>query len=91
MRLSRPHPTPRPAPLQAGFTGIGVGAAFAGLRPIVEFMTFNFSMQVGRGEGSVGQGVCCGWGSGARAGAGCGALGERASLQRQHPCKCTRT
>ncbi len=28
-----------------GFTGIGVGAAFAGLRPIVEFMTFNFSMQ----------------------------------------------
>lgn len=30
---------------EAGFTGIGVGAAFAGLRPIVEFMTFNFSMQ----------------------------------------------
>ena len=28
-----------------GFTGVGVGAAFAGLRPIVEFMTFNFSMQ----------------------------------------------
>jgi pyruvate dehydrogenase E1 component beta subunit len=28
-----------------GFTGIGVGAAMAGLRPIVEFMTFNFSMQ----------------------------------------------
>jgi len=28
-----------------GFTGIGVGAAFGGLRPIVEFMTFNFSMQ----------------------------------------------
>jgi pyruvate dehydrogenase E1 component beta subunit len=28
-----------------GFTGIGVGAAFAGLRPIVEFMTWNFSMQ----------------------------------------------
>ncbi|MDX1916924.1 MAG: pyruvate dehydrogenase complex E1 component subunit beta [Rickettsiaceae bacterium] len=28
-----------------GFTGIAVGAAFAGLRPIVEFMTFNFSMQ----------------------------------------------
>ncbi len=28
-----------------GFTGLGVGAAFAGLRPIVEFMTFNFSMQ----------------------------------------------
>jgi pyruvate dehydrogenase E1 component beta subunit len=28
-----------------GFTGIGVGAAFSGLRPIVEFMTFNFAMQ----------------------------------------------
>jgi len=28
-----------------GFTGIAVGSAFAGLRPIVEFMTFNFSMQ----------------------------------------------
>jgi pyruvate dehydrogenase E1 component beta subunit len=28
-----------------GFAGIGVGAAFAGLKPIVEFMTFNFGMQ----------------------------------------------
>ena len=28
-----------------GFTGLGVGAALAGLRPVVEFMTFNFSMQ----------------------------------------------
>ena len=28
-----------------GFTGIGVGAAFAGLKPIVEFMTWNFAMQ----------------------------------------------
>jgi pyruvate dehydrogenase E1 component beta subunit len=28
-----------------GFTGLGVGAALAGLRPIVEFMTFNFAMQ----------------------------------------------
>ncbi|HVJ43959.1 MAG TPA: pyruvate dehydrogenase complex E1 component subunit beta [Dongiaceae bacterium] len=28
-----------------GFTGIGVGAAFSGLKPIVEFMTFNFAMQ----------------------------------------------
>ena len=28
-----------------GFAGIGVGAAFGGLRPIVEFMTFNFAMQ----------------------------------------------
>jgi pyruvate dehydrogenase E1 component beta subunit len=28
-----------------GFTGLGVGAGFAGLKPIVEFMTFNFSMQ----------------------------------------------
>ena len=28
-----------------GFTGLAVGAAMAGLRPIVEFMTFNFAMQ----------------------------------------------
>ncbi|WP_372423218.1 pyruvate dehydrogenase complex E1 component subunit beta [Salinarimonas chemoclinalis] len=28
-----------------GFAGLGVGAAFSGLRPIVEFMTFNFAMQ----------------------------------------------
>ncbi len=28
-----------------GFTGIAVGAGFAGLKPIVEFMTFNFAMQ----------------------------------------------
>ena len=28
-----------------GFTGLGVGAAFAGLKPVVEFMTFNFAMQ----------------------------------------------
>jgi pyruvate dehydrogenase E1 component beta subunit len=28
-----------------GFAGLGVGAAFAGLRPIIEFMTFNFGMQ----------------------------------------------
>jgi pyruvate dehydrogenase E1 component beta subunit len=30
---------------EAGFAGLGVGAGFAGLRPIVEFMTFNFAMQ----------------------------------------------
>ena len=30
---------------EIGFTGLGVGAAFAGLKPIVEFMTFNFAMQ----------------------------------------------
>src|SRR3990170_1748360 len=29
---------------ELGFTGIGVGAAMNGLRPIVEFMTFNFSL-----------------------------------------------
>ncbi len=29
---------------EAGFTGIGIGAAMAGLRPIVEWMTFNFSL-----------------------------------------------
>src|SRR6266403_4991554 len=28
-----------------GFTGLGIGAAFGGLRPIVEFMTWNFAMQ----------------------------------------------
>src|SRR4029079_3394551 len=28
-----------------GFAGLGVGAALAGLRPVVEFMTFNFAMQ----------------------------------------------
>ncbi|MBL24376.1 MAG: pyruvate dehydrogenase complex E1 component subunit beta [Rhodospirillaceae bacterium] len=28
-----------------GFAGLGVGAAFMGIRPIVEFMTFNFAMQ----------------------------------------------
>ena len=30
---------------EMGFSGLGVGAAFAGLRPIIEFMTFNFAMQ----------------------------------------------
>lgn len=30
---------------QAGFTGVAIGAAFSGLKPIVEFMTWNFSMQ----------------------------------------------
>ena len=30
---------------EAGFTGLAVGAAFAGLRPVMEFMTFNFAMQ----------------------------------------------
>jgi len=29
---------------EMGFTGIGVGAAMVGLRPIIEFMTFNFSL-----------------------------------------------
>jgi pyruvate dehydrogenase E1 component beta subunit len=28
-----------------GFAGLGVGAAFTGLKPIIEFMTFNFAMQ----------------------------------------------
>lgn len=28
-----------------GFAGLAIGAAFTGLRPVVEFMTFNFSMQ----------------------------------------------
>jgi len=30
---------------EMGFAGLGVGAAYAGLRPVVEFMTFNFAMQ----------------------------------------------
>jgi len=30
---------------EAGFTGLGIGAAFLGLKPIVEFMTINFAMQ----------------------------------------------
>lgn len=30
---------------EAGFTGLGVGAAMAGVKPIIEFMTFNFAMQ----------------------------------------------
>lgn len=29
---------------ETGFTGLAVGAAYTGLRPIVEFMTFNFSL-----------------------------------------------
>ena len=28
-----------------GFAGLGVGAAFAGLKPVIEFMTFNFALQ----------------------------------------------
>ncbi|WP_274424009.1 pyruvate dehydrogenase complex E1 component subunit beta [Chelativorans sp. YIM 93263] len=28
-----------------GFAGVGIGAAFGGLKPVVEFMTFNFAMQ----------------------------------------------
>lgn len=31
--------------LEMGFAGLAIGAAYKGLRPIVEFMTFNFSMQ----------------------------------------------
>jgi pyruvate dehydrogenase E1 component beta subunit len=30
---------------EQGFAGVGVGASFSGLRPVVEFMTFNFAMQ----------------------------------------------
>ncbi len=30
---------------EMGFAGLGVGAAFAGMKPIIEFMTFNFAMQ----------------------------------------------
>lgn len=31
---------------ESGFTGLAVGAAMAGLKPICEFMTWNFSLQV---------------------------------------------
>ena len=31
---------------EAGFAGLAVGAALYGLKPVCEFMTFNFSMQV---------------------------------------------
>ena len=30
---------------EQGFAGLGVGAAFGDLRPVIEFMTFNFAMQ----------------------------------------------
>lgn len=29
---------------EAGFTGIGIGAGMMGLRPIIEYMTWNFSL-----------------------------------------------
>jgi pyruvate dehydrogenase E1 component beta subunit len=32
---------------EMGFAGMAVGSAFAGLKPICEFMTFNFALQVG--------------------------------------------
>lgn len=31
--------------VESGFTGMAVGASLMGLKPILEFMTFNFSMQ----------------------------------------------
>ena len=31
--------------VEMGFAGLATGAAYQGLRPVVEFMTFNFSMQ----------------------------------------------
>ena len=31
--------------VEHGIAGLGVGAAFAGLKPVIEFMTFNFAMQ----------------------------------------------
>ena len=40
---------------EAGFTGIGVGAAMMGLRPVIEFMTWNFCLQVRTHEGSAGR------------------------------------
>src|SRR3546814_5107897 len=43
---------------EQGFAGLGVGAAFAGLKPIVEFMTFNFAMQAKIGRASCRERVC---------------------------------
>jgi pyruvate dehydrogenase E1 component beta subunit len=40
---------------EAGFAGLGVGAALSGTRPIIEFMTFNFAMQVRKYRISRGQ------------------------------------
>lgn len=37
---------------EMGFAGLAVGAAYKGLKPVVEFMTFNFSLQVNK------RGVC---------------------------------
>ena len=33
---------------EMGFTGLAAGSAYNGLRPIIEFMTWNFAMQIGR-------------------------------------------
>jgi len=43
-----------------GFAGIGTGAAFGGLRPIVEFMTFNFARPDGGTDGVPWPEWCCG-------------------------------
>ena len=40
------HSNPSDTPItEMGFSGLAVGAAFNNLRPVLEFMTFNFSMQ----------------------------------------------
>lgn len=38
---------------EIGFAGLAVGAAMSGLKPICEFMTFNFAMQVKKNENDV--------------------------------------
>jgi pyruvate dehydrogenase E1 component beta subunit len=47
LELPPPHSSSRPTlpTTRAGFAGLATGAAYNGLRPIVEFMTWNFAMQ----------------------------------------------
>lgn len=41
---------------ELGFAGLAVGAAMSGLKPICEFMTFNFAMQVRKNDVDIIQG-----------------------------------
>ena len=44
--IDHKHSNPSDTPItEMGFSGLAVGAAFNNLRPVLEFMTFNFSMQ----------------------------------------------
>ncbi|KAJ1383240.1 Transketolase-like, pyrimidine-binding domain [Sesbania bispinosa] len=66
---------------EAGFTGIGVGAAYYGLRPVVEFMTFNFSMQLlQRARTNSKQWKMVKLGSSSQEGSGAGIVGRTCSV-----------